>query len=164
RERRQAHYVAARFLEIIDDAHGPASSCKARQRSAWRPTSAAIRARYRPCSGPAWLASAPPGDADQEAEADRNADRGERTLGNGVLQRLLDRGCGILRGIHHGAAAFGEIADRAFCGGAGLLVAAPRFLARGAGERIHHLADLAGEGGDIALDGANVLFQAVHCC
>src|SRR4029453_17472908 len=117
--------------------------CRARQRSAWRPTSAAIRARYRFCSDPAWLASAPPGDTDQEAEADRKTDRGQRTLGDGVLQRLLDRGCGVLRGTHHGAAAFGEIADGAFRRSAGLVVTMARALfgdlAKGV-ERIGHLA------------------------
>src|SRR5712691_11234812 len=83
--------------------------------------------------------SAPPGDADQETEADRKADRRNRTLDDGVFHRLLQRGRRVLRRIHHGAAALGDVADGVFRGGAGLLVAAARFLARGAGERVHHV-------------------------
>src|SRR5439155_24512619 len=123
------------------------------QRAASRPTRAAIGAKVRACGGLTRLASATPGDAAQEAEAARKAARRDRTLDDGVLQRLLDRGCGVLRRSHHGAAAFGEISDGVFCSGAGLLVAVARPLLGNVREGVERVGDLAGQRGDVVLHG-----------
>ena len=58
----------------------------------------------------------------------------QRALRDDVFQRFLDRIGGILRGIHHGAAALRHVVHRRVGIGAGLLVAAARLLLGGAGE------------------------------
>src|SRR2546428_1076506 len=50
-----------------------------------------------------------PGHADQKADTKRQRDSRQRALRDGVFQRLLDRGRGVLGGVHHRAAALGHI-------------------------------------------------------
>src|SRR5262245_8213278 len=73
------------------------------------PPAPELKVRRPPASRPARLPA--PGHADQEAEAERETDGRQRALGDDVFQRLLDRGGGIVRRIHHGAAAVRQVVD-----------------------------------------------------
>src|SRR3977135_2720151 len=53
-----------------------------------------------------------PDRADDEAEAERDAHRRERTLRDDVFERFLDRIGGILRRAVHRAAALGSVVER----------------------------------------------------
>src|SRR5206468_684593 len=88
---------SASMLEAVDNAlkHGLAPQIPT------RPIPAALQRRryFRVRALPA------PGGPDEEADAECDADGCERSLGDRVFQRLLDRTVSILRSAHHGAAA-----------------------------------------------------------
>src|SRR6267378_5713610 len=101
-----------------------------------------------------------PSRADQEAKAERDPDGRKRALRNDILQGFLDRQGGVLGGVHHGAAAFRHIVNRRVDIRTGFLIAAARLLLGGAGERIEHVGDLVGQGGDIVFHGCYILLEA----
>src|SRR6266478_3237857 len=99
----------------------------------------------------------PPSHADQEAEAQRQADGCQRTLGDNVFQRLLDRGSRIGGGVHHRTATLRHFVDRLLRVGARLLVSAAGLLGGGAGKTVEGVSDLIGQGCDIVFLGGYIL-------